>query len=119
MQGGGIISGWRTLSRDTANLLSGVPPIRLLALERKEIWVEQEEYRRGQGHLLEEEGNIIGGKAREILLKRWQEEWDSSKDGRWTNKFIPKIKGWVLREHGLMEYRLSKDSAATGAFECI
>ena len=31
-----IISGWRTLSRNAANELSGVPPIRLLALERKE-----------------------------------------------------------------------------------
>ena len=39
-----IISGWRTLSRDAANVLSGVPSIRLLALERKEIWVEQEKY---------------------------------------------------------------------------
>ena len=32
-----LISGWRTLSRDAANVLSGIPPIRLLALERKEI----------------------------------------------------------------------------------
>ena len=59
-----IISGWRTLSRDAANVLSGVPPIRLLALERKEIWVEQEEYRRRQGHLPEEERNIIRGKQK-------------------------------------------------------
>ena len=54
-----IISGWRTLSRDVANVLSGVPPIRFVALERKEIWVEQEEYRGRQGHLLEKVRNII------------------------------------------------------------
>ena len=54
-----IISGWRTLSRDAANVISGVPPIRLLALERKEIWVEQDEYRWRQEHLREEERNII------------------------------------------------------------
>ena len=64
----------------------------MLALERKEIWVEQEEYRRRQGHLPEEERNTIRGKARETLFKRWQEEWDSSKDGRWTHKLIPRIK---------------------------
>ena len=82
-----IISGWRTLSRDAANVLLGVPSIRLLALERKEIWVEQEEYRRRQGHLPEEERNTIREQARETLFERWQEEWDSSKDGRWTHNF--------------------------------
>ena len=77
-----IISGWRILSRDVANILSGVPPIRLLALERKEIWVEEEEYGLRQGHLPEEERNIIRAKDSETLFKRWQEEWDSSKEGR-------------------------------------
>ena len=38
-----IISGWRTLSRGATNVLSGVPLSRLLALERKEILVEQDE----------------------------------------------------------------------------
>ena len=111
-----IISGWRTLPRDAANVLSGVPPIRLLALERKEIWVEEEEYRLGQGHLPEEERNIIRAKARETLFRRWQEEWDSSKDGRWTHKLIPNIKEWVLREHGSMEYRLTQGLGVHGFF---
>ena len=57
-----IISGWRTLSRDAAAVLSGVPPIRLLALERKEIWVEQDEYRRRQGHLPKKRGISYAGK---------------------------------------------------------
>ena len=65
-----IISKWQTLSRDATNVLSGVPTIRLLALKRKEIWVEQEEYLRRQGHLREEERNTIRGKARETLFKR-------------------------------------------------
>ena len=69
-----IISRWRTLSRDVANVLSGVPPIRLLVLERKEIWVEEKEYRRRQGHLPEKERNVIRGKAKDTLFKRWQEE---------------------------------------------
>ena len=77
-----IISGWRTMSRDAANVLPEVPPIRLLALEREEIWVEEEEYQLRQGHLPDEERNIIRAKARETLFNRWQEEWDSSKDGR-------------------------------------
>ena len=111
-----IISGWRILSRDAANVLSGVPPIRLLALERKEILVEEEEYRLKQGQLPEEERNIIRAKARETLFKRWQEEWDSSKDGRWTHKLIPKIKEWVLREHGSMEYRLTQGLGDHGCF---
>ena len=89
-----IISAWRTLSRDAANVLSGVPPIRLLPLER----------------------NIIRAKARETLFKRWQEEWDSSKDGRWTHKLVPKIKEWILREHGSMEYHLTQGLSDDGCF---
>ena len=112
-----IISGWRTLSRDAAKILSEVPPIRLLALERKEIWAEQEEYRRRQGHLPEEERNTILGKARDTLFKRWQEKWDSSKDGRWTHKLIPWIKEWVLREHGSVEYCLTQGLSGHGCFE--
>ena len=111
-----IISGWRTLPRDAANVLSGVPPIRLLALERKVIWVEEEEYRLRQGHLLEEERNIMRANARETLFKRWQEEWDSSKDGRWTHKLISKIKEWVFREHGSIEYRLTQGLGGHGCF---
>ena len=98
-----------------AHVLSGVPPIRLLALERKEIWVEQDEYRRRQWYLPEEERNIIRGKARETFFKRWQEAWNSSKDGRWTHMLIPKIK-WVLWEHGSMEYRLTQGVSGHGCF---
>ena len=109
-----IISGWRTLSRD-ANVLSGVPPIRLLALERKEIWVEQDEYRQRQGHLAEEERTIIRGKARETRFKRWQDEWDSSKYGRWTHKLITRIK----ENTDQWNTASRKDSAATDALEYI
>ena len=78
--------------------------------------VEQEEYRRRQGYLREEERNTIRGKATEILFKRWQEEWDLWKDGRWMHKLIPKMKGWVLREHGSMEYRLTQGLYGHGCF---
>ena len=88
----------------------------MLALERKEIWVEEEEYRLKQGHLPEEERNIIRAKARETLFKRWKEEWDYSKDGRWSHRLIPKIKEWVLREHGSMEYRLKQGLSGHGCF---
>ena len=64
----------------------------------------------------EKERNIIRGKARETLFKRWQEEWDSSKDGRWTHKLIPRIKKWVFREHGSMEYRLTQGLCGHGCF---
>ena len=105
-----IISGWRTLSRDAANVLPGVPPIRLLVLERKEIWVEEEEYRLRQGLLPEEERNIIRAKARETLFKRRQEEWDSTKDGRWTHNSENTAR-WNTASR--------RDSAATGALQGI
>ena len=63
----------------------------------------------------EEERNNIRRKAREALFKRWQEEWDSSKDGR-THKLIPRIKEWVLREHGSVEYRLTQGLSGHGCF---
>ena len=87
-----IIGEWRTFLRDAADVLPRVHSIRLVAFERTEIWVEQDEYRWRQRHLPDEERNIIWGKAREVLLKIWQETWDLPKDGRWTHMFIPKIK---------------------------
>ena len=77
-----IISGWRSISRDAANVLAGMPPVRLLALERSKVWHGQEEQRRLQGDLSEVEKTRIQEEARDTLFSRWQEGWDASGYGR-------------------------------------
>ena len=102
-----IINGWRSISKDAANVLAGMPPVRLLALERSKVWHRQEEQRRLQGDLSEVEKTRIREEAKDTLFSRWQEEWDASGDGRWTHALIPRVKEWMLREHGAMDYRLT------------
>ena len=87
-----IISGWRSISRDAANVLTGMSPVKLLALERSKVWHEQEEQRRLQGDLSEVEKTRIREEARDALFSRWQEEWDASGDGRWTHAHILRVK---------------------------
>lgn len=60
---------YRTVSHAAAAVISGIPPIRLLARERADI---------ANGRDKEE--------ARRALLDTWQVEWDSSKEGRWTRR---------------------------------
>ena len=111
-----IISGWRSISRDAANVLSGMPPVRLLALERSKVWHGQEEHRRLQEDLSEVEKTLIREEARDTLFSRWQDEWNASGDGRWTHALIPRVKEWMLREYGAMEYRLTQALSGHGCF---
>ena len=66
-----IISGWRSISRDAANVLAGMLPVRLLALERSKVWHGQEEQLRLQGDLSEVEKTRIREEARDTLFSRW------------------------------------------------
>lgn len=58
---------YRTVSYGAAAVISGIPPIHLLAKERTEVH---------NGHTQEE--------AKSDLITRWQQEWESCSEGRWT-----------------------------------
>ncbi|XP_060881574.1 uncharacterized protein LOC132953042 [Metopolophium dirhodum] len=71
---------YSTVSYEAAAVISGIPPIRLLAKERMDVY-------NGKNKV----------EARNELVKNWQREWTecSNGNGKWTLRFIPHIYVWL------------------------
>lgn len=90
-----VCSAYRIVSKEALQVLSGLPPIKLLAEERN-------------GNHLSEKTEEEKRLNRTILLDKWQEMWTSSTNGTWTRKLIPAIKPSVERASGELNYRLNR-----------
>lgn len=82
---------YRTVSHEAAAVISGIPPITLLAKERAVLY-------RGR----------VKVEARGNLINRWQNEWDNGEKGRWTHKLIGQLDVWLSRKASQMTYHLTK-----------
>lgn len=78
----GIItaSAYRTVPKEAIAVVAAIPPLRLKAKERSEIY---------------ENGDKEN--ARKEMVNKWQEEWNNANKGRWTYRLIPRIEGWINR----------------------
>lgn len=94
-----VASCYRTVSYEAAAVISGIPPISLLAKERAEI-------HRGRDKK----------KSRRDLIAKWQDEWDGSSKGRWTHKIIGKLDAWMSRKSGQVTYHLTQVLSGHGCF---
>lgn len=90
---------YRTVSHGAAAVVSGIPPIHLLAKERTEVY---------KGSTVEE--------AKRSLLDVWQKEWDSCPEGRWTHKLIGNIEVWHSRRFGNVTFHMSQILTGHGCF---
>lgn len=107
-----IGSMYRTVSYSAALVIGNVPPIDLLAVERKEVYE-----RKQQGRVTSlSEVKIIKEDARKTLLRKWQRRWDEDTVGRWTYKLIPNLEVWVNRTHGQVSFYLSQALSGHGLF---
>ncbi|KAL4107142.1 hypothetical protein QTP88_000135 [Uroleucon formosanum] len=71
------------MSHEAAAVVSGIPPIRLLAKERTEVF-------EGKGK----------SEARLDLIINWQREWENCTNGRWTFRLINDLPRWQSRTFG-------------------
>lgn len=94
-----IISAYRTVSEDASLVLARTPPIDLLALERKNVYL-------GEDKKL----------AAERTAEAWQSRWEASKKGRWTHRLISDLKPWCGRKHGEVNYWLTQMLTGHGCF---
>lgn len=106
------ISGFRTISDEAAFVLAGMIPIDLLADEMSRI------YNRRRSNADNSLVNIkwIKSEEREITMVRWQNRWDISSKGRWTNILIPLIDAWINRSHGTCNYNLTQFLSGHGGY---
>lgn len=94
-----VCSGYRTISLAAAEVIAGIPPIKLLVLERTERF-----------------NGVTRREANDTLLSRWQEEWMQQTYGRWTRRLIPNIQTWLDRKHGEIDYYLCQALSGHGCF---
>nr|BAK38647.1 unnamed protein product [Tribolium castaneum] len=94
-----VISGYRTVSAEAAQVIAGVPPIILLAEERASL-------RRGTDRRV----------ARSRIMARWQREWEEAENGKWTRALIPDVETWANRGHGTVNFYLTQALSGHGCF---
>ena len=76
--------------------------IELLAQEQVDLYVA-----------LHPEKNV----GRENTIKKWQDHWNSSTDGRWTYDLIHDINIWLNRKHGELDFYITEMISAHGCFK--
>lgn len=94
-----ICSGYRTISTQGVGVIAGIPPIKLLIEERRERYL-------GTPKTI----------ANTKLMRKWQEEWENGKYGRWTYHLIPNIAAWIERPYGDADYLLTQTLSGHGCF---
>jgi hypothetical protein len=100
-----VISGYRTVPGDTAGLLARLPPIGLLANERK-----------GARELTGSGERRDKGLLRADTLRAWEDQIKSSPKGAWTKRLIPDLNVWVNRKQGQLNYYLTQLFTGHGYF---
>lgn len=100
-----VARAYRTVSFEAVTVVTGMIPIHLLAIERKEIhW----------GLTPRAETKKI---MRQRTLEAWQSEWQQASKGAGTRKLIPIIEPWILRKHGNLHFYLTQVMTGHGCFK--
>lgn len=92
-------SAYRTVSAEGACVVAGIAPVELQILERKDRYM-----------------GLTKEVARENLVQRWQEKWNTGTYGRWTYRLIPNIHLWIYRTYGEVDYFLTQALTGHGCF---
>jgi len=100
-------SAFRTVSDDAALIIAGIAPIDLLAAEEKAVDSATRSGQQRRSARLE---------AREATMENRQRRWDESSKGRWTHRLIHKIRCWVVRKHGSVNFHLTQLLSGHGCF---
>uniref|UniRef100_A0ABD2W9Q0 Reverse transcriptase domain-containing protein n=1 Tax=Trichogramma kaykai TaxID=54128 RepID=A0ABD2W9Q0_9HYME len=98
-----VIGGQPHVSYEATYVLSGIPPLVLLADERARLYGRRREDAEDEERL--------------ATLSKWQEAWDRSTKVRWTHRLIPNIRVWIERRHGELNYHLTQLLTGHGFFK--
>ena len=99
-----IASAYRTAPTVGLQVITGIPPIDLLALERKEIFENPEEV----GHTI----------VRNRTIQEWQKRWnENTNKGQSTKQLIPDISKWLKCTHRQVDYYLTQALTGHGQYK--
>nr|AMS38363.1 hypothetical protein [Bactrocera tryoni] len=100
-----VISAFRTISTDAAEVLASMPPIDIQGDELERLY-----------QLSAPKTVSARTEERNKSTKMWQERWNSSSKGRWTHRLIPDIHSWIDRRHGDLDFHLTQILSGHGCF---
>nr|XP_023027791.1 uncharacterized protein LOC111515824 [Leptinotarsa decemlineata] len=102
-----IISAYRTVSAEAAQVVARMIPIDLLAAERKYT------HERSGDEALAARRR----RAREITMDKWQERWDNIQEkAQWTKKLVPSVKDWMVLKDRRTNYFATQLLTGHGSF---
>ena len=112
-----IVSAYRTVSTSAVLVLESVPPIDLLAEERKETFRHRKELTclTNLQEIARVQEAIRKDETRR-LVEKWQMRWHCDQSGRWTHRLIPEIATWLDRKHGQVGFYLAQAFSDHGCF---
>jgi len=96
-----VASAYCTVSSDAVGVTACIPPLELMANERRNIY----EFR----------GNPSTQHTKDTLIA-WQNRWNGSSKGRWTYSLIGDLDKWVKRKHGVIDFHLTQALSGHGCF---
>ena len=112
-----IVSAYRTVSTSAVLVLASVPPIYLLAEERKETFQLRKELTCLTNlQEITRAKEAIHKDGRRRLVEKWQTRWNGDQSGRWTHRLIPELTTWLDRKHGQVGFYLMQALSGHGCF---
>lgn len=99
-----VVSAYRTISSDAVCVIAGMIPIGFVLEEDKECY----DVRGTRG---------ARKVARVATMSKWQHEWNTTANGRWTHRLIPNLAKWVNRAHGEVNFHLTQFLSGHGCFK--
>lgn len=100
---------YRTASTAALQVVSGTPPIELMAEERTELY----KARKSNANI-----NEFKDTLKESIMRKWQHKWNQETvKGQWTKQLIPTIEPWVTRSYGSVTYEMCQFLTGHGNFE--
>ena len=106
-----VARAYSTVSSIALSVITGIPPIDLIAAERARRYREGERSAESDDNL--EQSHIRWSQR---TNKEWQRRWESTDKGRWTHRIIPEVGDWTSRKHGLVSFHLTQILTGHGCF---
>jgi hypothetical protein len=95
-----ICQGHGTMSTIAAEVIAGITPLHLQALELTEVM-----------------DGTPRPSAKDKTLSMWEQEWTAnSRKASWTKRLIPSLRCWIQRRHGWTTYHLTQFLSGHGVF---
>lgn len=103
-----VAKAYRTISYDVVCVVAGMLPIVDIVEEDARCYTSRKS---ANGTL------SVRKRHREDSLIEWQKHWDNTTKRRWTHRFVPSIKPWILRTHGELNFHLTEFLSGHGNFK--